>query len=147
MLTAAIQAEILRLRYAERWGYSQIARHLGIHRESVRKVALRRSGALAPAPPAPRTTVVTPFRARLQALLTEDPGRPAVTLFQVLRQEGYRGGSSALRGAVRRRRSRPSPSAARRPPRGTGASSATSSGSAGRSRRSSWCCVTPGSSP
>jgi len=57
MLTAAIQAEILRLRYAERWGYSQIARHLGIHRESVRKVALRRSVALAPAPPAPRTTI------------------------------------------------------------------------------------------
>ena len=42
MLTAAIQAEILRLRYAEHWGYSQIARHLGIHRESVRTVALRR---------------------------------------------------------------------------------------------------------
>ena len=58
MLSAAIQAEILRLHYAERWGYSQIARHLGIHRESARKVALRRSVALAPAPPAPRTTVV-----------------------------------------------------------------------------------------
>ena len=55
MLTAAIQAEILRLRYAERWGYSQIARALGIHRESVRKVALRRSVALTPAPPTPRT--------------------------------------------------------------------------------------------
>ena len=104
MLAAAIQAEILRLHYAERWGYSQIARHLGIHRESVRKVARRRSVALAPAPPAPRTTVVTPFRARIQALLTEDPVRSAVTIFQGLRAEGDRGGISALRGAVRRLR-------------------------------------------
>jgi len=100
MLPAAIQAEILRLTYAERWRISQIARHLGINRKSVQKVAVRRSVALTPAPPAPRTTVVTPFRARIQALLTEDPARPAVTIFQVLRQEGYRGGISALRAAV-----------------------------------------------
>jgi transposase len=111
MLAAAIQAEILRLHYADRWGYSQIARHLGIHRESVRKVARRRSVALTPAPPAPRTTVVTPFRSRLQALLTEDPARPAVTIFQVLRAEGYRGGISALRGAVRRLRPSAAPAA------------------------------------
>ncbi len=107
MLPAAIQAEILRLTYAEHWGPSRIARHLGIHRQSVRKVARRRSVALTPAPPRPRTTVVTPFRARIQALLTEDPARSAVTLFQVLRQEGYRGGISALRGAVRKLRPMP----------------------------------------
>jgi transposase len=111
MLSAAIQAEILRLHYAERWGYSQIARHLGIHRESVRKVARRRSVALTPAPPAPRTTVLTPFRARIQALLTEDPARSAVTICQVLRHEGYRGGISALRGAVRRLRPSAAPAA------------------------------------
>ena len=109
MLAAAIQAEILRLRYADHWGYSQIARHLGIHRESARKVALRRSVALAPA--GPRTTVLTPFRARIQALLTEDPARSAVTICQVLRQEGYRGGISALRGAVRRLRPSATPAA------------------------------------
>jgi transposase len=111
MLAAAIQAEILRLRYAEHWGYSAIARHLGIHRESARTVALRRSVALAPAPPAPRTTLLTPFRARIQALLTEDPARSAVTICQVLRQEGYRGGISALRGAVRKLRPSAGPAA------------------------------------
>lgn len=111
MLPAAIQAEILRLTYAEHWGPSQIARHLGIHRQSVRKVARRRSVALTPAPPRPRTTVVTPFRARIQALLTEDPARSAVTIFQVLRQEGYRGGISALRGAVRKLRPMRTPEA------------------------------------
>ncbi len=111
MLPAAIQAEILRLKYAERWRTSQIARHLGINRKSVQKVAGRRSVALTPAPPAPRTTVVTPFRARIQALLTEDPARSAVTIFQILRQEGYRGGISALRAAVAQRRPAAAPAA------------------------------------
>jgi transposase len=100
MLPAAIQAEILRLTYAEHWSLSQIARHLGVQRASVRKVVRRRSVALTRAPARPRTTVLTPFRSRLQALLTEDPMRSAVTIFQVLRQEGYRGGISALRAAV-----------------------------------------------
>jgi len=107
MLPAAIQAEILRLTYAAHWGPSRIARHLGIHRQSVRRVARRRSVALTPAPPRPRSTVLTPFHARIRVLLTEDPARSAVTIFQVLRQEGYRGGISALRGAVRKLRPLP----------------------------------------
>jgi len=111
MLPAATQAEILRLTYAERWRISQIARHLGINRKSVQKVAVRRSVALTPAPPAPRTTVVTPFRPRIQALLTENPARAAVTIFQVLRQEGYRGGISALRAAVAKLRPTAAPAA------------------------------------
>lgn len=104
MLPAAIQAEILRLTYAERWPLSRIARHLGINRKSVRKVAARRSVALMPAPPRPRTTLLTPFRARIQALLAEDPERSAMNILQHLRAEGYRGGISALRAAVRRLR-------------------------------------------
>ncbi len=111
MLAAAIQAEILRLTYAEHWGYSRIARHLGIDRKSVRKVATRRSVALTPAPPRPRTTVLTPFRARIQALLAEDPERSAVNILTVLRAEGYRGGISALRAVVRRLRPGPVPEA------------------------------------
>jgi transposase len=107
MLPAATQAEILRLRYAEQWALSKIARHLGVHRASVRKVVRRRSVALTPAPPRPRTTLLTPFHARLQALLTEDPERSAVNLLQVLRTEGYRGGISALRALVRRLRPGP----------------------------------------
>ncbi len=107
MLPAATQAEILRLAYAEHWSLSKIARHLGVQRASVRKVVRRRSVALTRAPARPRTTVVTPFRARIQALLTGDPARSAVTIFQVLRQEGYRGGISALRAAVRRLRPTP----------------------------------------
>ena len=107
MLPAAIQAEILRLTYAERWRISQIARHLGINRKSVQKVAVRRSVALTPAPPAPRTTVVTPFRPRIQALLTEDPARPAVTIFQVLRTRRATGAASARSGPRWPRSGRP----------------------------------------
>jgi transposase len=107
MLPAAIQAEILRLTYAEHWPLSRIARHLGINRKSVRKVARRRSVALTPAPPRPRTTGLTPFHARIQARLAEDPERSAVNILQHLRAEGYRGGISALRALVRRLRPGP----------------------------------------
>jgi transposase len=107
MLPAAIQAEILRLTFAEHWSLSRIARHLGVHRQSVRKVVRRRSVTLTPAPPRPRTTLLTPFAATIQALLAQDPERSAVNLLQSLRAAGYRGGISTLRAAVARLRSRP----------------------------------------
>jgi len=107
MLPAAIQAEILRLTFAEHWSLSRIARHLGVHRQSVRKVVRRRSVALTPAPPRPRTTLLTPFVARIQTLLAQDPERSAVTILQHLRAAGYRGGISTLRAAVARLRSTP----------------------------------------
>ena len=107
MLPAATQAEILRLHYAEGWAHSRIAQHLGVNRKSVRKVVRRRSVALAPAPPRPRGSLLTPFHARLQALLAQDPERSAVNLLQVLRGEGYRGGITILRAALARTRPRP----------------------------------------
>jgi transposase len=107
MLPAATQAEILRLVFAEHWSLSKIARHLAVQRASVRKVVRRRSVALTRAAPRPRTTGLTPFVARIQALLGQDPERSAVNVLQVLRAEGYRGGISALRALVRRLRPRP----------------------------------------
>jgi len=107
MLPAATQAEILRLAYAEHWALSQIARHLGVQRASVRKVVRRRSVALTRAPARPRTTVLTPFVARTQTLLVQEPTRSAVNVLQILRAEGYRGGISALRALVRRLRPGP----------------------------------------
>ncbi len=75
-MPAATQAEILRLAFAEHWSLSKIARHLGVHRASVRKVVRRRSVALTRAPARPRTTALTPFAARTQALLVQDCQRP-----------------------------------------------------------------------
>jgi transposase len=107
MLPAATQAEILRLHYAERWSRSRIARHLGLNRKSVRKVVARRSVALAPAPPRPRATLLTPFHARIAALLAQDPERSAVNVLQHLRAEGYAGGITRLR--MHLARTRPAP--------------------------------------
>ena len=107
MLPAATQAEILRLAYAERWAASRIARHLGVNRKSVRKVVRRRGVALTPAPPRPRASLLTPFHARIQARLGEDPERSAVNLLQRLRAEGYRGGITILRTHLARPRPRP----------------------------------------
>jgi transposase len=107
MLPAATQAEILRLVFAEHWSLSKIARHLAVQRASGRKVVRRRSVALTRAAPRPRTTLLTPFAARIQALFVQDPERSAVTVLQALRAEGYRGGISALRALVRRLRPGP----------------------------------------
>jgi transposase len=107
MLAAAVQAEILRLVFAEHWSLSRIARHLGVHRASVRKVVTRRSVALARARPRPRSTLVTPFMSQLQTLLAQDPERSAVNCLQHLRAAGYRGGITVLRGAVARLRPTP----------------------------------------
>jgi transposase len=110
MLPAAIQAEILRLAYADHWSVTRIAHHVGVNWKSVRKVVTRRSVALARARPRPRTTLLTPFTAQLQALLARDPERSAVNCLQALRAAGYRGGITTLRMALAR--VRPTPAAA-----------------------------------
>jgi len=107
MLPAATQAEILRLAYAERWSCTRIAHQVGVNWKSVRKVVTRRSVALARAHPRPRTTLLTPFQAHLQALLAQDPERSAVNCLQHLRAAGYRGGITTLR--VHLARLRPAP--------------------------------------
>ena len=94
MLPAAVQAEILRLAYAERWSCTRIAHQVGVNWKSVRKVVTRRSVALARARPRPRTTLLTPFTGQIQTLLAQDPERSAVNLLQHLRAAGYRGGTA-----------------------------------------------------
>jgi transposase len=107
MLPAAVQAEILRLAYADHWSATRIAHHVGVNWKSVRKVVQRRSVALARARPRPRTTLLTPFLAQLQALLARDPERSAVNCLQHLRAAGYRGGITTLRMALARVRPAP----------------------------------------
>ena len=97
MLPAAVQAEILRLCYADHWSVTRIAHHVGVNWKSVRKVVQRRSVALNRARPRPRVTLLTPFLAQLQALLARDPERSAVNCLQPLRAAGYRGGITTLR--------------------------------------------------
>ena len=109
MLPAAVQAEILRLTYADHWSITRIAHHVGVNWKSVQKVVQRRSVALARARPRPRTTLLTPFTAQLQALLVRDPERSAVNCLQALRAAGYRGGITTLRMALAR--GRPTPAA------------------------------------
>jgi integrase/recombinase XerD len=86
MLPAAVQAEILRLAYAERWSVTRIAHHVGVNWKSVRKVVTRRSVALARARPAP-------------TFLVSDRGRPLEistvrrTFYALSRQASLRGPS------------------------------------------------------
>ena len=107
MLPAAIQAEILRMAYADHWSVTRIAHHVGVNWKSVRKVVQRRSVALARARPRPRATLLTPVTAQLQPLLAQDPERSAVNCLPPLRAAGYRGGITTLRMALARLRPAP----------------------------------------
>ena len=78
---------------------TQIARTLGLHRQTVAKW-LARSRFERPRPP-PRSSLLDPFKGRITRLLDTHP-YSAQQIFQRLREEGYGGGITILRDYVRR---------------------------------------------
>src|SRR5215468_566060 len=107
--TAALTAEAVVIDYEtfarirdcrDRQGLTitQIARTLGVHRKTVAKW-LARSRFERPRPP-PRTSILDPFKGRITRLLDTHP-YSAQQIFQRLREEGYSGGITILREAVR----------------------------------------------
>jgi len=78
---------------------TQIARTLGLHRQTVAKW-LARSRFERPRPP-PRNSLLDPFKGRITRLLDTHP-YSAQQIFQRLREEGYGGGVTILRDYVGR---------------------------------------------
>lgn len=78
---------------------SQIARTLGLHRETVAKW-LARPRFERPRPPRERISVLDPFKGRITRLLDTHP-YSAQQIFQRLREEGYGGGITVVRDYVR----------------------------------------------
>ena len=78
---------------------TQIARTLGLHRQTVAKW-LARSRFERPHPP-PRNSLLDPFKGRITRLLDTHP-YSAQQIFQRLREEGYGGGVTILRDYVGR---------------------------------------------
>jgi transposase len=78
---------------------SQIASTLGLHRETVAKWLAR--SRFERSRPAPRSSVLDPFRGRITRLLDTHP-YSAQQIFQRLREEGYDGGITIVRDYVRR---------------------------------------------
>ncbi len=97
-ISAERQAEILRYHHVEKWPINTIAAQLGVHYGTVQRV-LAQAG-LAPVTRAVRVSVVDPYVPFIVQTLTRFPTLTASRLFVMVRERGYRGGSSQLRHRV-----------------------------------------------
>ncbi len=110
-VTAAVEAEIRRLHYAEHWKVGTIAAELGIHHDVVRRVIgildrkARPSGSgLAPLS---MPSMIFPYCQFIDETLQHHPRLRATRLHDMLRDRGYRGSVRTLRRYVARVRPLP----------------------------------------
>lgn len=104
-VSAELEAEILRLRAAERWPVGTIATQLGVHHGVVRRV-LDQAGIPAPRE-SPRPSIVDPYMPFIHATLERYPKLTASRLHQMVKARGYTGCESHFRRLVARVRPRP----------------------------------------
>src|SRR5258705_11941580 len=102
--TPELEAEIVRLHYAEHWPVGTIATQLGAHPDQVRRV-LGLSDARAPSQM--RTRLVDPYRPFIDQTLARYPTLRATRLYDMLRDRGYPGSVRTLRAFVATTRPRP----------------------------------------
>jgi len=98
-------AEILRLYHAEQWKPGTIARQLGVHHTTVRRV-LAEAGQ-APGLISARPSMADPFLPLIRATLEKYPTLRASRLYAMVRSRGYGGGPDHFRHIVALHRPRP----------------------------------------
>lgn len=109
MIDEATEARIRRLFLAERWTIGTIARELGVHHTTVRRV-LRQCAALEKHPVArfgTRVSKVDPFLPFILETLERHPRLTAARLHQMVIERGYRGSDGHFRAVIRELRPRP----------------------------------------
>ncbi|MFN2428205.1 MAG: IS21 family transposase [Candidatus Binatia bacterium] len=104
MIAADIEAEILRLHYAERWPTGTIARQLGLHHSTVRRV-LAQAG-IAAGRQSARSSIADPYFDFITQTLEKYPRLSAARLFAMVQGRGYGGGPDHFRSVVARMRPR-----------------------------------------
>jgi transposase len=102
MISKQREVEVLRLHYAEKWSVGTIARQLGMHHCTVRRV-LAQAGAVDPAR-TPRGSVADPFIPFIIETLTKYPTLTASRLFCMVKERGYPGQPDHFRSIVARLR-------------------------------------------
>ncbi len=104
MISAETEALILRLHHAERWPPTTIARQVGVHYTTVRRV-LAQAGQ-----PEPRKvrkpSIADPYLPFIRETLAKYPELPASRLHQMVVERGYPGGPDHFRSIVSRLRPR-----------------------------------------
>jgi transposase len=94
MISAELEAEIVRLHTLEGWPVGTIATHLGIHHSTVER-ALARNGA--PRRRRRRASMLDPYMDFIRQTLERYPRLPASVLHRMVRQRGYPGGEDHFR--------------------------------------------------
>lgn len=133
MILPELQAEILALHFGGKLGTRAIANRLGINRKAVRRVLERRQVSLRPQVVEHRSSILDPFKPRIEQMLKRDPALTVSRILQQLRGEGFlaaipacgRGSQHSASGPIaHEKRFFGSTSRRVRPPRSTGAGSA-----------------------
>ena len=88
------EAEILRLHYVEKWRVGTIARQLGLHHATVKRV-LTQAGVI-PAQ-SPRGSIVDLYLPFIHETLAKYTDLPARRLYEMVRERGYPGGPDHFR--------------------------------------------------
>ncbi len=97
---------MLSLHYGDHFGFSVIARMLGLNRRTVTRIVKRRSVKLK-REDVRRRSILDPDKARITELLQIDPQMPATVILQRIREDGYLGSDSILKDFVARQREKP----------------------------------------
>jgi len=99
------RAEILRLYCAETWKIGTIARQLGLHHNTVRRIV--REAGVPRHPGKRRSSKIDPFMPFIRQTLTTWPELPASRLYHMIVARGFRGSQSHLRAMIAPERPRP----------------------------------------
>lgn len=102
MIPADLEAKIRRLFHAETWPVGTIARQLGLHHSTVRRVLLTDGVPLAAIPTRP--SKADPFVPFIESVLKQYPDVAASRIFDMVRERGYTGGPDYFRTIVARYR-------------------------------------------
>lgn len=94
MIPKPLEERILRLHLVEKWTVGTIARQLGVHHTTVKRV-LHSQGA--PAKPSDRPSMVDPFLPFIHQTLEAYPTLPASRLHAMVAERGYTGSPSHFR--------------------------------------------------
>ncbi|GAC1352499.1 MAG: hypothetical protein NVSMB1_15950 [Polyangiales bacterium] len=104
MITFAREAEVLRLHHAEKWPIGTIARQLGLHHSTVRRVLAQNGVALARV--TARPSIADPYLGFIEDTLKDFPTLCSSRLFEMVKGRGYSGGPDHFRAVVARMRPR-----------------------------------------
>ena len=104
MIGPEVVAEIMRLYVVEKWRPGTIARHLGIHRDTVKNVIRRKGRRIERAT---RASKLDPFEAFVRDTFKQYPKVPASVVWRMITSRGYSGSESHFRKWTRTRGLRP----------------------------------------